>query len=40
VRELQQAEHRLAELPPGPERRNYLEEYLRLYDQLADELAK
>jgi hypothetical protein len=40
VRELQQAEHRLAELPPGPEKRNYLEEYLRLHDQLADELAK
>ena len=40
VRELHQAEQRLAELPAGPERRNYLEQYLRLHDQLADELAK
>jgi hypothetical protein len=40
VRQLQQAERRLAELPPGLERQNYLEQYLRLHDRLADELAK
>ncbi|HMF18561.1 MAG TPA: hypothetical protein VKE98_15225 [Gemmataceae bacterium] len=40
VRELQRAENRLAELPAGSERRNFLEQYLRLHDQLADELAK
>jgi hypothetical protein len=40
VRELQQAGERLAEIPEGPERRNYLEHYLKLHDRLADELAK
>jgi hypothetical protein len=40
VRDLQEAERRLAELPAGPERQNHLEHYLKLYDQLADELAK
>ena len=40
VRELQQAEKRLAELPEGPERRDYLEQYLRLQGRLADELTK
>jgi hypothetical protein len=40
VRELEQAEQHLAELPEGPARRDYLEHYIRLHDRLAAELAK
>jgi hypothetical protein len=40
VRELEEIEERLSGLPDGSMKRNLLEQYLTLYDQLADEMAK
>jgi hypothetical protein len=40
VRELEEIEERLNELPDGSMKQNLLEDYLKLYDQLADEMAK
>ena len=40
VRELEEIEERLSGLPDGSMKQNLLERYLKLYDQLADEMAK
>jgi hypothetical protein len=40
VREIKQVEEQLDGLPDGPERRGLLEQYLELYDKLADVMAK
>jgi hypothetical protein len=40
VREIEEIEERLEELPDGPTKQNLRERYLQLYDQLADEMAK
>jgi hypothetical protein len=40
VRVLQETEERLDELPDAEERRALVEQYLKLHDQLADELAR
>jgi hypothetical protein len=40
VRELEEIEERLSQLQDGPLKRNLLERYLKLYDQLAEEMAK
>jgi hypothetical protein len=40
VRELEEIEERLGALPEGPTKRDLGERYLKLYDQLADEMAK
>jgi hypothetical protein len=40
VRELRDIEERLAGLPDGPARQELLDHFLKLYDDLADEMAK
>jgi hypothetical protein len=40
VRELEATADRLQTLPDGPEKRSLLEHYLKLHDNLADEMAK
>jgi hypothetical protein len=40
VRAIEQTEADLDALPPGPERQRLLEQYLRLYDELAELMAE
>ena len=40
VREIEKTEDRLRALPDGPEKFSLRDRYLRLLDELADELAK
>ena len=40
VREIEDIEHRLDGLQDDPEKRRLLERYLKLYDELADVMAK
>jgi hypothetical protein len=40
VREIGQVEEQMRDLPDGPEMRSLLEQYLELYDKLADAMAK
>jgi hypothetical protein len=40
VRELEQIEEQLRDLPDGPEMSDLLEQYLALHDKLADVMAK
>ena len=40
VRELEQVEEQLRDLPDGPEMDDLLEQYLALHDKLADVMAK
>ena len=40
VRELEAMADRLQGVPDGPEKRSLLEQYLKLHDNLADEMAK
>ena len=40
IREIEQIEDQMRELPEGPEMRGLLEQYLALHDRLADTMAK